>query len=256
MKDKDNSMYWLMFGDCLERLKEIPAGSVDMILTDPPYGTTSCKWDSIIPLDKMWEQLKRVIKSNGAIVIFGAEPFTANLICSNLKNFKYNWIWKKDKATNHLNAKKQPMRITENISVFYSKPCTYKPILKNKLKRNIRPPTLIRNNSDVYGHMSKVSKRVIPINKSYPNNILKFKACFGTKGASSHPTQKPVDLLEYLIKTYTNENEIVLDFTFGSCSTGVACMNTRRQFIGIEKDKSYFKVGYNRIREAYKINKG
>lgn len=245
MFDSENK--WLMLGDCLERMKEIPSGSVDMILTDPPYGTTACKWDSVIPMEPMWEQLKRIIKPNGAIVLFGAEPFSSLLRCSNLKQFKYDWVWQKDKATNHLNAKKMPMRRNEIISVFYKKQCLYNPQLQKKDQKNIRPPTTKRKQAENYGKMTADSTRQIPVDMSYPNETLQFRGCFGDKGKSLHPTQKPVALMEYLIKTYTNESETVLDFTMGSGTTGVACKNLNRKFIGIEMDEGYFNIAKERI---------
>ena len=241
----------LWHGDCLELMKNIPDGSVDLVLTDPPYGTTACKWDSIIPFEPMWEQYKRIIKDNGAIVLFGSEPFTSRLICSNLPMFKYNWIWQKDKATGHLNAKKQPMRTVETISVFYKKQCLYIPQLSKKLPENIRPATTKRKNIDNYGNMDKESARGIPVDMSYPKDILQFRGCSGDKGKSNHPTEKPVSLLEYLVKTYTNEGDLVLDSCMGSGSTGVACVNTGRKFIGIELDDGYFNIAKKRIEEAY-----
>ena len=234
-------------GDCLELMKDIPDGSIDMILCDLPYGTTKCKWDTIIPLDLLWTQYNRIIKDNGAVVLFGAEPFTSTLVCSNIKNFKYNWIWKKDKATGHLNAKKQPMRSTELISVFYKKQCLYNPQLSKKSPENIRPATTKRKNIDNYGSMDKESIRGIPIDMSYPKDILEFRACFGDKGKSNHPTEKPVPLLEYLIKTYTNENDLVLDNCMGSGSTGVAAKKLHRKFIGMELDDTYFNIAKERI---------
>jgi site-specific DNA-methyltransferase (adenine-specific) len=240
----------LMQGDCLERMKEIPDGSVDMILTDPPYGTTACKWDSIIPLESMWEQLKRIIKPNGAIALFGAEPFSSLMRCSNLKQFKYDWVWQKDKATNHLNAKRMPMRRNEIISVFYKAQCLYIPQLQIKDPKNIRPPTTKRKQADNYGAMTAESVRKIPVNMSYPNETLQFRGCFGDKGKSLHPTQKPVALMEYLIKTYTNEGETVLDFACGSGTTGVAAKNLNRSFIGIELDETYFNIAKERINNS------
>tara|TARA_R110001606_G_C15191270_1_gene630535 strand:+ start:118 stop:822 length:705 start_codon:yes stop_codon:yes gene_type:complete len=231
-------------------MKDIPDGSVDMVLTDPPYGTTQCKWDSIIDLPLMWEQLKRIIKPNGAIVLFGAEPFSSLLRCSNLKQFKYDWVWQKDKATNHLNAKRMPMRRNEIISVFYKKQCLYKPQLTKKDPKNIRPPTTKRKQVDNYGSMTANSIRQIPVDMSYPNETLYYRGCFGDKGKSLHPTQKPVALMEYLIKTYTNEGEVVLDFTMGSGTTGVACKNLGRNFIGMELDEGYFDIASKRINEA------
>lgn len=240
----------LLLGDCLERMQDIPDGSVDMILADPPYGTTKCKWDAIIPLDPMWDQLKRIIKPNGAIALFGSEPFSSALRMSNIKNYKYDWIWEKDKATNHLNAKKMPMRITEDIMIFCLGSTTYNPQLSDKPKENIRKQNPKRKQTDIYGSMTKEAKRTIPDDKSYPIEILRFRSCTGDKGKSFHPTQKPVDLLEYLIHTYTNEDELVLDFTMGSGSTGEACINTNRNFIGIELDQEYFEIAKNRIKET------
>jgi len=243
-------MMKLIKGDCLEKMDELPSGSVDMILTDPPYGTTACKWDSIIPLVPMWERLKRIIKPNGAIVLFGAEPFSSLLRCSNLKEFKYDWVWQKDKATNHLNAKRMPMRKNEIISVFYKKQCLYNPQLQKKDPKNIRPPTTKRKQADNYGRMTAESVRQIPVDMSYPHETLQFIGCSGDKGKSLHPTQKPVDLIKYLIKTYTNEGETVLDFTMGSGTTGVACKNLNRGFIGIELNDKYFDIAQKRISEA------
>lgn len=234
-------------GDCLDIMQDLPARSIDMVMTDPPYGTTQCKWDSVIPLAPMWEQLKRVIKPNGAIAIFGAEPFSSTLRCSNIKNYKYDWVWQKDKATNHLNAKRMPMRRNENISVFYSGQCTYIPQLSEKDPKNIRPPTTKRKQAENYGKMTAESKREIPNNMSYPNETLQFRGCFGDKGKSLHPTQKPVTLMEYLIKTYTHEGETVLDFAMGSGTTGVACRNLNRKFVGIELDDNYFEMACDRV---------
>ena len=236
-----------LFNDnCLKVLPTIPDKSIDLILTDPPYGTTQCKWDSIIPFEPMWKELKRIIKDDGCIALFGSEPFSSALRISNIKNFKYDWYWQKDKCTNHLNCKKQPMRNTEIISIFYKKQCLYNPQIENKNFLNIRPATVKRPQTEVYGKMSKVSKREIPIDKTYPKQTLKFNVCW-YKGKIFHPTQKPLALLEYLIKTYTNENDTVLDFTMGSGSTGVACKNLNRNFIGIEKDEKYFDIAKQRI---------
>jgi len=235
----------LIKGDCLEEMKSIESGSIDAIITDPPYGTTACKWDSVIDFDLMWAQLKRIIKPNGAIVLFGSEPFSSALRMSNIKQYKYDWIWQKSQATGHLNAWKMPMRNTENISVFYSKPPMYNPILRAKDRQNIRPLTPRTKTSDCYGE-HRLNVHRCPADKSMPSTILKFNNAQGT----IHPTQKPVPLMEYLIKTYTNENETVLDFTFGSGSTGVACKNLKRNFIGIELDDKYFDVATDRINNS------
>lgn len=238
----------LMQGDCLERMKEIPDGSVDMILTDPPYGTTACKWDSIIPLAPMWEQLKRIIKPNGAIVMTASQPFTSVLVGSNLKMFKYDWVWQKPKGTGHLNAKKQPMRDKEDILVFYSKQCTYNPQktrgkpYKDKAGKD---HTSSSSMTDSYGMYT--NKREDNNGFRYPKQVQNFPV---VERGTLHPTQKPVALMEYLIKTYTNESETVLDFTMGSGTTGVACKNLNRKFIGIELDENYFNIAKTRIEES------
>ncbi len=225
----------LMQGDCLELMKTIPDGSVDMILTDPPYGTTACKWDSVIPFEPMWAQLKRIIKPNGAIVLFGSEPFSSALRMSNIKQYKYDWVWKK-RAVNFLNAKKQPLREVENILVFNS--LVYNPQgLIYSPKVNKRSNSTETNGAHGLSNLSEYT--------NYPKNILEFKNERGL-----HPTQKPVPLLEYLIKTYTQENETVLDFTCGSGSTLVAAKNLNRSFIGIELDEKYFEIAKERIENA------
>jgi site-specific DNA-methyltransferase (adenine-specific) len=232
----------LMRGDCLELMKEIPAGSVDMILTDPPYGTTACKWDSVIPFEPMWEQLNRVIKPNGAIVLFGSEPFSSALRMSNIKNYKYDWVWDKKKGGNPFLSKIQPIKITENILIFNSK--IYYPIMTDRDK----PKKRGKNK----GNVSETTNNAFTENKEYtqkyPKNIIEISNA--SQVGKVHPTQKPVALMEYLIKTYTNEGETVLDFTMGSGSTGVACVNTNRDFIGIELDEGYFTIAEKRIKEA------
>jgi site-specific DNA-methyltransferase (adenine-specific) len=238
-------------GDCLEVMKTIESSSIDAIITDPPYGTTACKWDSVIPFEPMWQQLNRIIKPNGAIVLFGSEPFSSALRMSNIKNYKYDWIWKKERLTNPLMVKKQAPRYTENISLFYSKQCTYNPQMIKRKKENKRnnKPRFYKDKTKV--DTEKYSERVLSGNNDliYQPNILQFSMQRGL-----HPTQKPVLLMENLIKTYTNENETVLDFTMGSGSTGVACQNTNRNFIGIEKDENYFKIAKDRIEQnKYKL---
>ena len=244
----------LFEGDCLEIMKQIPDASVDLVLCDLPYGTTQNRWDIVIPLESLWIQYNRIAKPAAAIVLFGAEPFSSLLRTSNLSNYKYDWIWQKDKAIGHLNAKKMPMRVTERISVFYRAQCTYNPQIVDKDPANIRPATVLRKNTGSYGSMDKPSVRGIPIDKSYPNEILKFRGCFGDKGKSNHPTEKPVDLLEYLLRTYTNAQDTVLDNTMGSGSTGVACANLGREFIGIEQDPAYFQIAKSRIDEALAVS--
>ena len=233
----------LMHGDCLEKMKSIPSQSVDLILTDPPYGTTKCKWDSVIDFVLMWAELKRIIKPNGAILLFGAEPFSSLLRASNIKDFRYDWIWEKTQATGFLNAKFQPLRAHEIISVFYAKKPTFNPQKTKGHKRKQSARTDI--DSECYG---KALKRYeYDSEERYPRSIQIFNS--DKQKESLHPTQKPVALLEYLIKTYSNEGETVLDFTMGSGSTGVACMNTRRNFIGIEQDNGYFATATERLKQ-------
>ena len=241
----------LMLGDCLERMKEIESGSVDMILTDPPYGTTACKWDSIIDLPLMWEQLKRIIKPNGVIVLFGAEPFSRALRMSNIKQYKYDWIWNKTQSTSFGLAKKQPMRTYETISVFYKKQCIYNPQMTKK-ERVIDDRNWKSDGKSENGNFSSKEKHKFIRTESYPKNIININST--SKECNNlhriHPTQKPVALREYLIKTYTNESETVLDFTMGSGSTGVACKSLNRKFIGIEMDENYFNIAKNRIENS------
>lgn len=228
-------------GDCLEIMPIIPDGTIDLILCDLPYGTTQAKWDSVIPFGNLWDQYKRIIKPNGAIVLFGAEPFSSHLRLSNLSWYKYDWIWDKVKGTGFLNAKKQPMRNHETISVFYQKQCTYNPqkTTGHKNKISFRGSHL---QTDVYGEMK--SNYRYESTERYPRSIQIFST--DTQNSSLHPTQKPVALLEYLIKTYTNEGETVLDNCMGSGSTKLACRNTGRYFIGIEKDEKYFDIACSR----------
>ena len=230
-----------MLGDCLERMKEIDAGSVDAVIADPPYGTTACKWDAVIPLEPMWEQLKRVIKPNGAIVLFGSQPFTTALIHSNLGEFRYTWIWDKARPSNPQLAKKQPLKSHEDVCVFYRKFPTYNPQGLVEIPEAGRKVHMPEPNS--LGHC--VRKPYVQTHTNYPKAILNIKAERGL-----HPTQKPVALMEYLIRTYTNEGETVLDFTMGSGTTGVACVKTKRDFIGIELDDGYFKIAEQRIRDT------
>jgi DNA modification methylase len=235
----------LMLGNCLERMKEIDAGSVDAVIADPPYGTTACKWDSVIPLEPMWEQLKRVIKPNGAIVMTASQPFTTTLIYSNMKMFKYCWVWEKTLGTNPMLTKKQPFRKHEDICVFYFRQPTYNPQMTEGKAYNdkVRESGLDAINGGVRG----VKKAINNTGTRYPSSVQKFSN--GNNG-NIHPTQKPVALMEYLIKTYTNEGETVLDFTMGSGTTGVACVKTKRDFIGIEMDEGYFKIAEKRIMET------
>ena len=241
----------LIYGDCLEIMKETPDGSVDAIITDPPYGTTACKWDSVIPFDLMWEQLKRVIKLNGAIVLFGSEPFSSALRMSNIKQYKYDWIWVKEKSTDHLNSKFRPMKKHELVSVFSDGASSYSTNGNMKYHPqgliDIEPKLQKRNGiKSEYTH-SNHNVSTIQKQSNFPTTILKVN---GEANKRQHPTQKPVALMEYLIKTYTNENETVLDFAMGSGTTGVACKNLNRNFIGIELDKDYFDIAKKRITDA------
>lgn len=246
--------YSLINGDCLEEMRKIPTSSVDMILCDLPYGTSACSWDVVIPFEPLWEQYERIIKDCGAIVLFGSEPFSSHLRLSNQKLYKYDWVWEKDNATNFLNKRYQPGKITENICVFgkmatsHSKKgnMTYNPQFSEGKAYCIKSGLQGQVNAVV---RSKVSD-VVTDNSGYryPNNILKFNR----DKDKVHPTQKPVELLEYLINTYSNENDLVLDNTMGSGSTGVACKNTNRNFIGIELNKEYFEIAQRRMGDGEK----
>ena len=231
-------MIKLIKGDCLDKMIDIEPQSIDAIITDPPYGTTACKWDSVIPFDEMWQHLNRIIKPNGAIVLFGSEPFSSALRMSNIRNYKYDWIWEKQQGTNPFLAKKQPLRKTENVIVFN--------------KHNYYPQIVTGKPYSSFKDLSKIANRAInsksvhrdnPTGERYPTNIIKYN----TERKKGHPTQKPVALMEYLIKTYTNENETVLDFTMGSGSTIVAAKKLGRNGIGIEKDDKYFEIAKERI---------
>ena len=239
----------LWHGDCLELMKNIPDGSVDLVLTDPPYGTTACKWDSVIPFEPMWEQLNRIIKPNGAICLFGSEPFSSALRMSNIKCFKYDWVWDKHNTNGFLNAKKRPLKRHENISVFSVGTPAYIPQMEERGKpRQKGSYNKKKGNGDmVYGRFNNVSS---VNNLYYPTDIISFSNA--KQKGKVHPTQKPVALLEYLIRTYTNEGETVLDFTMGSGSTGVACVNINRNFIGIELDEGYFQIAKERIENCNK----
>ena len=228
-------------GDCLELMKDISDKSIDMVLCDLPYGTTRNKWDSVIPLNKLWKSYERIIKDNGAIVLFSQMPFSAELVHSNLKLFKYEWIWQKDNGTGFLNAKKMPLKIHENILVFYKKLPLYNPQMRTGFKPYKCKQGRHSTNYGAYeqGHITESN------GERYPIDIIKFK-----KDSGLHPTQKPVELLEYLIKTYTNEGETVLDNCMGSGSTGVACINTNRNFIGYELNEKYFEIAEKRINET------
>lgn len=234
----------LQKGDCLEIMKTIPDKSIDMILCDLPYGTSACKWDNIIPFEPLWEQYNRIIKDNGAIVLFGNEPFSSKLRMSNIKNYRYDWKWNKCTHSNPLLAKKQPLRIYEDIMVFYKKQPNYKPQMEQgepyKKDYNYKKHKNSITNITMLDRDNETGLR-------YPVNIIKFPMSRNNQ-ERLHPTQKPVALLEYLIKTYSNEGETVLDNCAGSMSTGVACLNANRNFIGIELDDKYFEIGCERIK--------
>lgn len=234
-------MIELIQGDCLEEMKNIPDGSIDMVLTDPPYGTTACKWDTVIDLDLMWGQLKRIIKPNGAIVMTASQPFTTTLIGSNINMYRHQWIWDKKQAGNPFLAKVMPLKTFEDVLVFSHKKANYIPIMRTGRMRK-------KGGAKVANSITGTKANEYSCNNDqyYPNAIIEFSTA-GMRGKTVHPTQKPVALMEYLIKTYTNEGETVLDFTMGSGTTGVACKNLNRDFIGIELDEEYFKIAQERI---------
>lgn len=230
-------------------MKRIGDKTVNMVLTDPPYGTTACKWDNVIPFEPMWKELKRI--SKGSILLFGNEPFSSTLRLSNIKEYRYDWVWEKERGNGFANAKKQPLKAIENVMVFYKNHRTYNPQMTPLAKpyKHILP--ISNSESHQWGCVKPAEngqRMVKEYTHSYPKNIVKFAREHNTK--TVHPTQKPVALLEYLIKTYTLEGETVLDFTMGSGSTGVACKNLNRKFIGIEKDKAYFDIAKARINGA------
>jgi site-specific DNA-methyltransferase (adenine-specific) len=232
-------------GDCLEVMKDIKDKSVDMILCDLPYGTTACKWDTIIPFEPLWEQYKRIIKDNGAIVLTASQPFTSALVMSNVKMFKYEWIWNKVKSTGHLNAKKQPLRIFENVLVFYNNQPTYNPQMVDRGRvRHDKPRDRVYegNGNQVYGTFKPIGGSYTDF---YPNQEIEISNA--SQKNKLHPTQKPVALFEYLIKTYTNEGDLVLDNCAGSGTTGVACKNLNRNFILIEKEQEYIDIINKRL---------
>ena len=237
----------LIQGDCSEKMKDIPDKSIDMILCDLPYGTTACKWDVVIPFEPLWEQYKRIIKDKGAIVLFGSEPFSSLLRCSNLAMFKYDWVWDKKTGLGFLDSKHRPLKQHENISVFSIGGCS----TGSKIRMEYNPQGLIPTNkknsntkSNILNSEPTQRKDLNTTHTGYPKTILTFGREIGL-----HPTQKPVALFEYLIKTYTNEGDLVLDNCMGSGTTGVACKNLNRNFIGIELDPEYFKIAEKRINE-------
>lgn len=262
----NNELYTLYNGDCLEIMdKLIESGvNVDAVICDPPYGTTACKWDIIIPFDKMWNRLNKLIKPNGAICLFGSEPFSSKLRMSNIKNYKYDWYWNKNSSGNILCAKYMPLKVIENICIFSNGTCEYIPQMVERTEKEEKEfISSNRNNysiqkSDMFTGVKSGAFIYTSNSKyKYPNNLLNFNARANecNNRIRVHPTQKPVALLEYLVKTYTNENDLVLDFTMGSGSTGVACVNLNRKFIGIELDEKYFNIAKNRIETAVLSNR-
>ena len=258
----EHKNYKLYNGDCLEIMDRLIEEGIifDMILTDPPFGTTACKWDNVIPFNKMWERVNKLIKDNGAVVLFGSEPFSSNLRISNIKNYRYDLIWEKEQGTDFGNTNRKPLKAHENISIFYKKQPTYNPqFTKGKPytdKRTNKREMAIKNNKLEYRNIIFASETIPIENKGtrYPTTVIKVSR---EKRSMSgyHPTQKPINLLEWLIKTYTNEGDLVLDFTMGSGSTGVACMNLNRKFIGIEIDEKYFDIANERMRVASAKNR-
>lgn len=239
----------LRLGDCLGILPTLAAASVDAVICDPPYGTTACKWDSPIPFAPMWEQLKRIIKPRGAIVLFGSQPFTSALVMSNPAMFRYEWIWNTVNITGFLDVHRRPMKKHQNILVFSERQSTYNPTLSGKATRSFGKLSTGVNKRHVYaGEFGSDYQQGV----GYPQSIIEFQrpSNITDKDHGLHPTQKPVALLSYLVKTYTNEGDTVLDFTMGSGTTGVACVETGRNFIGIEKESDYFAIAQTRIEAA------
>ena len=248
MSDFKDENIWLMQGDCLERMKEIPDGSVDLILCDLPYGTTACKWDSVIPFEPLWEQYKRVTKENSAIVLTASQPFTSALVMSNISMFKYEWIWQKNAGSNFGTVRYQPMKEHESVLVFGVKKPHYNPIKQPRSEAGMRMvaagvKSKASKGDDVYGGLNQgYDNSSCDPTMRYPSSVQKFNRERGL-----HPTQKPVALMEYLVRTYTNEGDVVLDNCMGSGTTGAACANTGRRFIGVELDENYFDIAKKRI---------
>jgi len=241
----------ILLGDCLELMKDIPNGSIDMILCDLPYGTTACKWDTIIPFDKLWEQYERIIKPNGAIVLTASQPFTSYLITSNIKLFKYALVWSKKMTSGFANAKFQPMKSHEDVLVFCKSKTVYNPQMVKRsdaeLKRLSHKSVNTTSSEHTKSMIGKSGNRYDNLYK-YPNSIIDIVGVMNNGGEKlPHPTQKPIALFEYLIKTYTNEGELVLDNTAGSGTTAIACLKTNRQFIVMEKEQKYYDIILKRV---------
>lgn len=250
MKLFENSNYELWQGDCLELMGNIPDKSVDCIITDPPFGTTQAKWDTIVSFDKLWQQYKRVIKDNGAILIFSSQPFTSSLVLSNPKMYKYEWIWHKTHPKGHLNAKKMPMRAHENIEVFYKKPPTYNPQMTHGHNRKVAKTNYVRESDGSSSYGREVRNTSYDSTDRYPLDVQVFSN--GDQTKKIHVNQKPTELIRYFIRTYTNEGETILDSFGGSMSTVIAAFEENRKVICIEKDKEIFNAGRNRVMEYCK----
>lgn len=243
--------YKLIHGDCLTEMPKLAAGSIDLVLTDPPYGTTQCKWDAVIPFEPMWREVRRVLKKNGAAVFTASQPFTSALVMSNVREFKYPIEWNKVLPRGHLNAKKQPLRVHEDVLVFSAGVCLYNPQKTGGHKRKVARTKYQKEGGvdQVYG--SENRDTTYDSTERYPTSIITISTA--DQSGKVHPTQKPVALMEYLIRTYTNEGDTVLDFTMGSGTTGVACLNTGRNFIGIEQDADYVRIAEGRIRQVANV---
>jgi DNA modification methylase len=249
----------LFNAECIDMLRTFPDKSIDMVFCDLPYGTTRNDWDSVIDLNLLWEQYNRIVKDRGAIVLTAANPFDKVLATSNIKNFKYDWIWEKNKATGHLNSKKMPLKSHEYVLIFYKKMPTYnpqftyghKPMNAVSAKQNIPHPGKLRN----YGHVDNHLGNAGGSTKRYPRSVIKIPVINNDNPDKWHPTQKPVELAEYFIKTYSNEGDIILDNTMGSGSTGIACINTKRKFIGIELNTEYFNKAKQWIDKTINLQK-
>jgi site-specific DNA-methyltransferase (adenine-specific) len=241
--------YRLFNGDCLELMKRIPDKFIDLILCDLPYGTTQCKWDSVIPFEPLWDQYRRIAKDNAAIVLTASQPFTTSLIASNMAEFKYCWVWDKGNPTNVANAKRQPLKYHEDVAVFYRKQCTYNPIKWEGKPNHVQGANAKVRKAESVGDLGRVADDLSGL--KYPRSIVDIPKHSSQCGL--HPTQKPVALMEYLVKTYTNRGDKVLDNCMGSGTTGVACANTERHFIGMEMNAEYFAIAKDRIEGANNI---
>lgn len=239
-------MKQLFLADCFDVMPTLQERSVDLVLADLPYGTTQNKWDTIIPLAALWEQYWRVVKPNGAIVLMSAQPFTSALVMSNPKHFRYDWVWQKSRPSGHMNAKKQPLREHESACVFYQSQPTYNPIFTSGKPNHVNSKPKVKSDSTNYGQQYELVEEIT--DRKYPKTILPFSVLSPTDVV--HPTQKPVPLMEYFVRTYTNPGDLVLDNCMGSGSTGIAAVRNGRRFIGIEKDPNYFEIATDRINGA------